>query len=197
MMSNYTERFYDFVAWFYPAIDIFLKGKKKQMIKEVNELPKGSILEIGVGNGKHLHRYKSHTITGIDISARMLSFAQKRKNGHICLIKMNAEHLEFGNEFFDYVVISHTIAVVDKPEKVLQEVHRVLKPNGKLILLNHFTPSNLLKYIDKVFENFSKWFRLKSLFYMSDLKSLDKFIIRKEKKLGLFAYYKLLIMNKK
>ena len=195
-MKSYNERFYDLIAWFYPVIDLFLREQKSVMMREVNNLPRGSILEIGVGNGKHLSLYKRHSITGIDISGQMIKFARKRRIKNICLLKMNAEHLNFENESFDYVVISHVIAVVEKPEKVLEEAHRVLKQNGKLIILNHFTPDNWLRYIDCVFGRISKWFRLKSLFYQTDLDILRRYTIVKEEWLGVFSYYKLLLLNK-
>lgn len=130
-MSNWTEKFYDFIAIFYPIIDIFLKTQKKRMVREVNDFPFGHVLEIGVGNGGHLHLYKSHCITGVDISSRMLSYAKKRKLENISLLKMNGEALKFQNEYFNYIVLSHIIAVVDKPEELLEEAFRVLKPSRK------------------------------------------------------------------
>jgi phosphatidylethanolamine/phosphatidyl-N-methylethanolamine N-methyltransferase len=195
-MKSSIERFYDFVAWFYPLIDLFLKAQKRILIKKVNKLPKGLILEIGAGNCSHLGNYKQHSITAIDISERMLKFARQKKLKNTHLLKMNAEQLTFENKTFDYVIISHVIAVVEKPEKVLEEAYRVLKSNGKLLLLNHFTPDNWLKYIDKAFTKISNWLRLKSEFYPSDLKTLEKFTLEQEESLGFFSYYKLLILIK-
>ena len=60
-------------------------------------------------------------------------------------MQMDGENLQFPDCYFDYVVLSHVITVVDDPEKLLEETYRVLKPNGKIFILNHFTPKNSVK----------------------------------------------------
>jgi phosphatidylethanolamine/phosphatidyl-N-methylethanolamine N-methyltransferase len=95
-----------------------------------------------VGNGNHLHLYQSHRVTAIDTSLKMLAAARTHQQGDMKILQMNGERLLFHDQTFDYVVLSHVIAVVDNPEKLLEEIHRVLKPNGKIFILNHFTPTN-------------------------------------------------------
>jgi phosphatidylethanolamine/phosphatidyl-N-methylethanolamine N-methyltransferase len=72
----------------------------------------------------------------------MLNVAKKNSTGGIELFQMNGEQLEFPINSFDYVVLSHVIAVADQPEKLLSQCYNVLKSNGKLLILNHFTPNN-------------------------------------------------------
>jgi phosphatidylethanolamine/phosphatidyl-N-methylethanolamine N-methyltransferase len=109
---------------------------------------------------------------------------------------MNGETLLFPKETFDYVILSHVIAVVENPEKLLEEVHRVLKPNGKIFILNHFTPDNGLKYVDKAFGKISKHFYFKSVFQISSLSTIEKFRLLSESNAGLFSYFKILIYEK-
>jgi len=71
---------------------------------------------------------------------------------------MNGESLSFNAHSFDYIILSHIISVVDNPEKLLEETYRVLKPDGKIFILNHFTPNNWLKYVDRSFNSVSKYF---------------------------------------
>jgi phosphatidylethanolamine/phosphatidyl-N-methylethanolamine N-methyltransferase len=195
-VSKQTANFYNKFSVFYPIVDLFLKPQKRELFQQINILPFGRLLEIGVGNGTHLHFYKTHDITGIDTSSTMLEVARKQKINNIKLIQMNGESLLFEDQSFDYVVLSHTIAVVDNPEKLLEESYRILKPKGKIFILNHFTPNNWLKYIDYSFSFFSKIFHFKSVFYIESLSTLQKFKLVKEMSLGKFSYFKLLIYSK-
>src|SRR5215216_6983983 len=112
-MNKQTDSFYNKFSFFYPLVDVFLKPQKKVLFNEINRLPEGSLLEIGVGNGAHLQLYKKHKITGIDTSAAMLEIARKRSFGDIEVFKMDGKALLFDDEKFDYVVLSHVIAVID------------------------------------------------------------------------------------
>jgi len=196
-MNKQTDSFYNNFSFFYPLVDIFLKPQKKVLFNEINRLPEGSLLEIGVGNGSHLQLYKRHKIIGIDTSAAMLEIARKRSFGDIKVFKMDGKALLFDDEKFDYVVLSHVIAVIDNPEQLLQEVLRVLKPQGQVFILNHFTPNNWLRHIDRVFEIISKILHFRSVFYIHEIAAIKKFILLKEVGFGLASYFKLLIYQKK
>lgn len=193
-MSIKTASFYNRFSLFYPLVDVLLRPQKRILFNEINGLAFGQLLEIGVGNGAHLSLYKTHKITGIDTSSRMLEAAEKRGVKNVELLQMNGEALSFPDESFDYVVLSHVIAVVDCPEQLLEEVHRVLKADGKVYILNHFTPENWLKYIDRFFNGFAKILHLKSVFYIDDIRTMRKFRLLREINPG--SYFKLLIYQK-
>jgi phosphatidylethanolamine/phosphatidyl-N-methylethanolamine N-methyltransferase len=149
-----------------------------------------------VGNGAHLKHYNTHEIIGIDTSQSMLNRAGKYKKDNVQLLLMNGESLLFPDETFDYVTLSHVIAVVEDPEKVLEEVHRVLKPDGKVFILNHFTPDNWLQYIDRSFQRISRMLHFKSVFHIDNLRKIQKFKRVRELNAGLFSYFKILIYEK-
>lgn len=195
-MQDKTTIFYNKLALVYPIINVFLKPHRSALIKKINSYPAGKLLEIGVGTGGHLPLYKKHEITGIDISRAMLKRAGRYKKDFIQLLEMNGECLDFGDGMFDYVVLSHVIAVAEKPEKMLDEAFRVLKPDGKLFILNHFTPNNLLKYADRIFNPISKLLRFKSLFFQHDLNTLKKFSVVEQESIGKLSYFKILILQK-
>ena len=159
-------------------------------------MPFGTVLEIGVGNGSHLPLYNTHKITGIDTSAAMIEIAKSQKKKNIELLQMNGENLLFPDNAFDYIILSHVIAVVDNPEKLLEETCRVLKPNGTVFILNHFTPDNFLKYIDRGFSFISKALHFKSLFDINSLNATRNLKLSREIKFGVLSYFKLLIYNK-
>lgn len=195
-VDKHTASFYNKFSFFYPLVDIFLKPQKRALFHEINKLPEGNLLEIGVGNGSHLNFYEKHNITGIDTSEKMLDIAKRKANETIVLLLMNGESLMFQNHTFDYVVLSHVLAVAENPEKILEEAYRILKPGGRIFILNHFTPDNWLKYLDYSFQLVSKIFCFRSLFYVDRLKTLKQFILLNEIKVDAFSYFKLLIYKK-
>ncbi len=195
-MNTRTTHFYNRFAFAYPLVHVFLLPQKRKLIREINLLPPGKLLEIGVGNGSHLHQYRAHQITGIDTSVKMIEIARKQNAPHIDFRVMNGEKLLFPNQSFAYVVLSHVIAVVDNPDQLLQEAHRVLKSNGKLLILNHFTPDNWLRYVDSTFQIFSRIFHFQSRFNAEQLDALKAFTLEKEVTIKPFSYFKLLIYCK-
>ena len=103
----------------------------------------GRILEVGVGTGLSFDDYDSTTeVTGIDLSAPMLAKARaKMASGRYPWVRdlqrMDAHHMSFAAATFDCVVAQFVITLVASPEQVLSECHRVVKPGGRIILVNH------------------------------------------------------------
>ena len=103
----------------------------------------GKILEVGVGTGLSFDDYdKTTEITGIDLSAPMLAKArEKMASGRYPHVKdvqlMDAHQMTFADATFDCVVAQFVITLVANPEQVLSECHRVVKPGGRIILVNH------------------------------------------------------------
>jgi phosphatidylethanolamine/phosphatidyl-N-methylethanolamine N-methyltransferase len=196
-MNSASEKFYDRLTGFYPVIDFFIKPQKRKFFNMINCYPSGKVLEIGVGNGSHLKYYKTHEITGIDTSDGMLDRARRYQRDNIQVAKMNAEELSFPDETFDYIILSHVIAVVENPEKVLEEAYRVLKPHGKVFILNHFTPDNGLKYLDRLMSGISTLFHFKSVFNINSVRSIERFKLLGSFAAGSSSYFKILIYEKK
>ena len=191
-----TEHFYNTFSLFYPLVDVFLKPQKRRLFQEINSLPFGRLLEVGVGNGSHLHLYRSHRITAIDTSQKMLEAARKHQRTNLEILQMSGEEILFPDQTFDYVILSHVIAVVDNPEKLLKECYRILKPDGQVFILNHFTPKNCLRFIDYGFRFVSKLFHFKSVFYIDQLNAIKKFTLVREIDVSQLSYFKLLIYTK-
>jgi len=191
-----SARFYDRISFLYPVVDVFLKSGKQKFFCNINTYPHGRLLEIGAGTGKHFKYYKRHEVVGIDTSQSMVSSAQSESNDTIQVVLMNGEMLSFNNETFDYVVMSHVISVVDNPEKLLEEVYRVLKPSGKVFILNHFTPDNWLRYVDRSVQRIALLFHFRSVFTISSLSAIRKFRLLREVNAAWWSYFKILIYEK-
>ena len=195
-MSKQTTAFYNNFSVFYPLISTLLRKQKKRLFKELNKLPHGKLLEIGIGNGADLQQYKRHDITGIDTSVAMLKIARRNCPDNIELTEMNGEKLLFEDEVFDYVVLAHVIAVVDDADLLLSEIYRVLKPRGRLLILNHFTPDNWLRYIDKGLRSITRHLHFKSFFRMCDVQTIKQFTLQNEISVSAGSYFKILIYKK-
>ncbi|MPM98101.1 Ubiquinone/menaquinone biosynthesis C-methyltransferase UbiE [bioreactor metagenome] len=76
----------------------------------------------------------------------MLERAREKSWGtkNVNLLLMDAEHLEFPDNSFDYVITTFVLCTIPDPVKALREMRRVLKPSGELIALEHMHSSNLI-----------------------------------------------------
>ncbi|MDO8578564.1 MAG: methyltransferase domain-containing protein [Dehalococcoidales bacterium] len=105
------------------------------------------ILEIGVGTGGNFSYYPPGTeVTGIDVSDKMLARAKERAEDKAVagrLLLMDAQNLGFKDNSFDTVVASLVFCSVPDPVRGLKEIERVVKRNGKVVLLEHVLSSNL------------------------------------------------------
>jgi phosphatidylethanolamine/phosphatidyl-N-methylethanolamine N-methyltransferase len=106
------------------------------------------VLEVGVGTGISLPLYpRDVRITGIDISREMLERARARvaraKLTNVeALLEMDAEAMSFPDASFDKVVAMYVVSVVPRPAKLLEELHRICRPDGEIFLVNHFQSEN-------------------------------------------------------
>ena len=100
---------------------------------------------VGVGTGADLElvNYSDLDITAIDYSPDMLGKAKTKFEGStIKFLEMDAQNMDFENESFDYVVASLILSVVPDANKCFQEITRVLKYEGKIIIFDKFAPKN-------------------------------------------------------
>jgi phosphatidylethanolamine/phosphatidyl-N-methylethanolamine N-methyltransferase len=103
----------------------------------------GHVLDVGVGTGLELPMFDRRTrLTGIDLSEPMLRRAQWRVHAKALgnvegLVVMDAARLAFPDAHFDAVVAPYVLTVVPEPHASLDELARVVKPGGEIILINH------------------------------------------------------------
>lgn len=136
------SRKYDRFARWYDVIEgiLDLLGVRK-LRQELLQQASGKILEVAVGTGKNLPHYsRSSQITAVDLSGEMLNIARKRAQ-HLSLsvafVVTDGEALPFSDKSFDIVVSSLTTCTFPNPVIALQEMARVCRTEGKILLLEH------------------------------------------------------------
>lgn len=151
LYSEFTQ-VYDlvFARFFYPRIATVIRG--------LNIPPGAKVLELGVGTGLALSVYPRHCqVTGVDLAPDMLEHAQERiaRNGwrNINVLQGDAMDLKLPDNSFDYVTAFHVVSVVPDHKRMMAEAQRVCKPNGTIVVINHFRSSKrTLAAIDKRLE---------------------------------------------
>lgn len=104
----------------------------------------GDVLEVAVGTGLNLPHYPADiSLTGVDLSDRMLELARERtrehggERGQTTLRQADAHELPFADETFDTVVCTFGLCAIPDPDIAVAEMARVLRPGGRLILVDH------------------------------------------------------------
>lgn len=93
--------------------------------------------------------YPDTQVTGVDFSEEMLDIA-RRKVTKTEFINADCTNLPFDNNSFDIITICYGLRNIEDRKQALQEIYRVLKPNGKLLHLD-FGEKNSA---GKIFESF-------------------------------------------
>lgn len=110
----------------------------------------GDTLEVAIGTGLNLPHYPQDVrVTGIDLSPEMLSIARRRASElglSVELHEGDAQDLPFPDGSFDTVVCTYSLCNVPDDAKVVTEMKRVLKPGGRLILVDHIRSAVKLIY---------------------------------------------------
>jgi ubiquinone/menaquinone biosynthesis C-methylase UbiE len=118
---------------------------------------RGEVIDIGVGTGRNLEHYpKGIRLTGIDISAPMLDIARHRASRlgrEVDLREGDAQALEFANANFDSVVFTLSLCSIPDDGKAISEANRVLRPGGRLLLLEHVaSPRWLVRTVQRLLD---------------------------------------------
>ena len=148
---------YDFLNHFLSlGIDIYWR---KKFIRKLDIMVGYSILDVACGTGDvgfEILKKHSVSITGIDLSPKMVELAQRKSHqknlDKITFIEGDAENLPIESNSIDCLTISYGFRNISNYEKALEEFYRVLKPGGKLGILEFSKPkSKVIGFIFKLY----------------------------------------------
>jgi phosphatidylethanolamine/phosphatidyl-N-methylethanolamine N-methyltransferase len=155
-----------------------LQPGRKAVVQALRVRPGERVLEVGVGTGLSLPLYpRDVQITGIDVSREMLDKARRRvARRHLsnveALLEMDAEQMSFADASFDKVVAMYVVSVVERPARLLEELHRVCRPDGEIFLVNHVRSDNrFVAAVEKGLARFSDKLGFRPDFELGDMVS--------------------------
>lgn len=148
MSESKTGRVYDLWSKVYDhTFGLLLTDGQKSAIEHMRLRPGDKVLDVGVGTGIQLPGYpRFATVVGLDLSAGMLARAAEKCRqlalDHCRIVRADAMLPPFAPRSFDHIIISHTISVVSDPRKMMMRAQEMLRPGGRIVLVNHFLSVN-------------------------------------------------------
>jgi ubiquinone/menaquinone biosynthesis C-methylase UbiE len=176
--SSYIQNSFRIWSKFYDLTNIFISGIRKTTVRIAGARPSDKILDVATGTGKQAFAFarKGYQVVGIDFSKDMLRIAIKHnKYKNLILKEADARTVPFNENEFDVSCISFALhdMPADTREKVLQEMIRVTKLNGTILIVDYSLPENRIgKYL--IF-HFVKTYE--SVYYAQFIKSDLKFLL--------------------
>lgn len=149
-----VEEMFDNIARRYDFLNRVLslgidKIWRKKAIDQLRDLQPKYILDVATGTAdvalETMRRLRPDKIIGLDISAEMLHFGREKvaKQGLsdvIELVQGDSENLPFADNTFDAITVAFGVRNFENLEQGLSEMNRVLKPGGKLVVLEFSKP---------------------------------------------------------
>jgi ubiquinone/menaquinone biosynthesis C-methylase UbiE len=136
-MPNLDVRLYNGFMWLGEQLGLL------RLRRHLLQQARGQILELGVGTGINLPLYRiansAEMLVGLDVNRARLAGTNEREKmvSPTSILQSDAQALPFANNSFDTVVSTLVFCSILRPEVALAEVGRVLRPNGRFLLLEH------------------------------------------------------------
>ncbi|MQA75895.1 MAG: methyltransferase domain-containing protein [Solirubrobacterales bacterium] len=120
----------------------------------------GEVLEIAIGTARNLPHYADDVrLTGVELSPEMLAIGRRRAEGlgrDVDLLIGDAQALNFEDESFDTVIITFALCTIPDDRMAASEAYRVLRPGGRLVLLEHVrSPSLAVRSVQRLIDPLS------------------------------------------
>lgn len=123
----------------------FVAGMYDVLVDEIQKSESGKILDVGCGNGNLFKMLPDgkYELYGVDFSENMIIEAKKNCEFKASFTVADAERLPFDDDTFDMIVCNASFHHYIHPDTVLEEMHRVLKDGGNVLIGDPYIPTGL------------------------------------------------------
>ncbi len=152
-----VTQMFDHIAQHYDGLNRIMTLRidqlwRKRVVQQVAQQNPQTILDIATGTADlaiALHKTSAQKIIGLDIAPQMLAVGKekidkKKLSQKIKLQLGDSENLPFESNSFDVVTVAFGVRNFENLDQGLKEIHRVLKPKGKVVVLETAVPKNKL-----------------------------------------------------
>jgi demethylmenaquinone methyltransferase/2-methoxy-6-polyprenyl-1,4-benzoquinol methylase len=153
VQKQYVRSLFDSIAYRYDLLNHLLSGGvdlywRRRAIEQIRDIKPGRILDVATGTADFAIaslRLHPREVIGIDIAEEMLRHGAKKITGRgldglISLRPGDAENIDFPDESFDAAIVAFGVRNFEDLERGLASMHRVLKPLGKILVLEFSQP---------------------------------------------------------
>lgn len=136
--NDQFARAYDINAY-YTQSGVLIRSIESKRLATIRRLvqPTSSdrLLEVGCGGGHVLRLFPEAQLTGVDVSGEMLKRARANLAGlQVQLLKGDLQELGLPARSFDKIVCTEVLEHASKPEAILSEIQRLLRPGGRAVI---------------------------------------------------------------
>ncbi len=203
MPEPHESRVYSDFAHFYDRLwgRVFV-DREHAVIESLNLRPGQRVLEVGVGTGISLDAYPPYVhVVGIDPSPDMLEHAKTKireyqlKNVEVS--QGDALNLDAPDASFDVVCAFHVITVVPDPVRMMNEMYRVCKPGGRIVIINHFRSENpVLGFITGIADPVTKHLGWSSRLRYRDVIDGVPLKVERRDKTSRYSFHTIIVLRK-
>lgn len=135
----------------------FLRDGQKRVVSLLNLKENSSFLDIGCGTGWAVNLAAQSvnyagTFYGVDLSEKMIEKARENSAGkeNFHFVQADSRSIPLDSNFFDAIICTHSFHHYIDPQKVMNEIHRLLKPGCKVYILDPTTDTWFGRVVDRI-----------------------------------------------